>query len=352
MRRVLIGLLALVACVPGGGAGEAAGPLRAAAPDRPSLRVGLTAAGSASSATRPRWRGGPVTAATGERVTIEISDAYAPEAVSAATLGRLLRSPRSRRRARPRHRPDRRTPAEVGRVCGPGALGCYHGDVIVVPGEPSEEAVPPEEIARHEYGHHIAANRSNAPWRALEWGTKRWASLVGVCARTAAGQLFPGGGGFRYGLAPGEGFAEAYRVLNERRAGGSTFAWSIVDRLFFPDSAHMDAIERDVRQPWTGPTVRTTRARFVRDGAVRRRFRLDTPLDGTLAASLTAPAGRLDDLELVDRDGKVLARGLWAGARTRRLSYEVCGQRALALRITLRGRPGPFALSVAYPGSG
>ncbi len=350
MRRVLIGFLALVACLPGGGAGGAAGPLRAAAPDRPSLRVGLMAAGSASDATRPRWRGGPVTAATGERVTIEISDAYAPEAVSAqrwadffAALvhGDELGSVTVRIG----------TPAEVGHVCGSGALGCYHAGVIVLPGEPSE-GVPPEEIARHEYGHHIAANRSNAPWRALEWGTKRWASLVGVCARTAAGQLFPGGGGFRYGLAPGEGFAEAYRVLDERRAGASTFAWSIVDRLFFPDSAHLDAIERDVRQPWTGPIVRTTRARFVRGGAVRRRLGLDTPLDGTLAASLTAPAGRLDDLELVDRDGTVLARGLWAGARTRRLSYEVCGQRALALRITLRGRPGPFALSVAYPGRG
>ena len=224
--------------------------------------------------------------------------------------------------------------------------------MIVVPGE-SSEGVTPEEIARHEYGHHVAANRSNAPWRALEWGTKRWASLVGVCARAAAGQLFPGGGGFRYGLAPGEGFAEAYRVLNERRAGASTFAWSIVDRLFFPDSAHLDAIERDVRQPWTPPDR-------VDDARPVRAWRRGPP------AARARHAARRHSRSVPDRPGRaagrprarrpptatVLARGLWAGARTRRLSYEVCGQRALALRITLRGRPGPFALSVAYPGRG
>ena len=119
MRRLLIGLLAVVACVPGGGAGGAAGPLRAAAPDRPSLRVGLMAAGSASDATRLRWRGGPVTAATGERVTIEISDAYAPEAVSpqrwADFFAALVHGDELGRVT-----VRIGTPAEVGRVCGPG----------------------------------------------------------------------------------------------------------------------------------------------------------------------------------------------------------------------------------------
>ncbi len=52
-----------------------------------------------------------------------------------------------------------------------------------------------------------------------------------------------------------------------------------------------------------------------------------TPLDGELTAELRLPGGRLDTLELLSADGRVLARGLWAGTSTQRLSFVVCGQR-------------------------
>ena len=146
---------------------------------------------SASRSLRLGWRGGRLTAATGEQVTIEVSDSYSPEAVSpqrwADFFAALVHGDELGRVT-----VRIGTPAEVAQLCGPDALGCYSRGLLVMPGE-TWEGVSPEEIARHEYGHHVAANRSNAPWRAVEWGTKRWASLVGVCARTAAGQLSPGG---------------------------------------------------------------------------------------------------------------------------------------------------------------
>ena len=49
-----------------------------------------------------------------------------------------------------------------------------------------------EAIIAHEYGHHVAANRSNAPWAALDWGTKRWATYIQVCGRARDGRALPG----------------------------------------------------------------------------------------------------------------------------------------------------------------
>ena len=73
--------------------------------------------------------------------------------------------------------------------------------------------ITPTSVAAH--GHHIAANRSNAPWLALDWGTKRWATRMSICARRGARTAFPGDEGDNYSLNPGEAFAEAYRVLVE-----------------------------------------------------------------------------------------------------------------------------------------
>lgn len=341
----VIALLALVASVGGGAAGGDARPLRPALLEGAALR--LVTAVSRQRASRLSWHGGRMTAATGEQVTIEVSDSYSPEAVSPQAwadffAGLLHGDELARVTVRIA------TPAEVGELCGPYASGCYAGGLLVMPGE-TWAGVTPEEVARHEYGHHVALNRSNPPWQAVDWGPKRWSSRVNVCSLTAAAELFPGDEGRFYRLNPGEGFAEAYRVLNERRSGVATFTWSVVDGRFIPDEGALEAIELDVVRPWTAPTVRTVRARFRTAGRSRWRLGLRTPLDGVLTAAITLPAGRLDSLELVSDDGKVLAQGLWADARTKRLTYEVCGRRKLELRVTLRGRPGPFSLSVAQP---
>jgi hypothetical protein len=152
-----------------------------------------------------------------------------------------------------------------------------------------------------------------------------------------------------YRLDPGEAFAEAYRVLAERRAGAALVSWGLVDGSFYPDEAALQAVEQDVVRPWTAPTTTRWSGRVGSRKADRRVFSLATPLDGELTAELRLPRGRLDTLELLAADGRVLARGLWSGTRTRRLGFVVCGQRRLSLRVRSAGAAGSFALTVARP---
>jgi hypothetical protein len=309
------------------------------------LAARLSTHTAASSRATHAWRTGTFTTSTGEQVRVEVSDAYGPDAVSGQSWADFF--------AGLVHGPELAAltariapPAEVAAVCGDQALGCYSGGLLVIPGEPFG-GVAPEEIARHEYGHHVAASRLNPPWAAFSWGPKRWSTAARICARTSAGTAFPNDYS-HYALAPGEAFAEAYRVLNDRRAGILSLTWSIVDDSFLPDDATLAAVEADVTTPWLAPAVTVFQGRFA--GGNRRWLRsLETPLDGVLSVALTLPRGRTDRLELLDESGRVLARGLWSGSATQRLSYTVCGQRRVSLRLTLGGTAGRFDLRVTRP---
>src|SRR5205823_2942111 len=103
----------------------------------------------------------------------------------------------------------------------------------------------------------------------------------------------------------------------------------VVDTLFYPDAAALQAVEQDVLQPWTAGTTKTYSGRFTKKG--RRRFTLGlaTPLDGELQIKLSLPKGGLYDLTLLTSDGRVLASGLWSGAREKILSFTICGQRTV-----------------------
>ena len=68
------------------------------------------------------------------------------------------------------------TAAELPASCNSDALGCYRPGEITIADEVLG-GVTPEEVARHEYGHHVAASRLNSPWPALDWGPKRWATV-------------------------------------------------------------------------------------------------------------------------------------------------------------------------------
>src|SRR4051794_26423762 len=106
---------------------------------------------------------------------------------------------------------------EVTAVCGTEADACYDPgqETIVLPGDVPPDGTPVEELAAHEYGHHIAWNRDNPPWSAYEWGTKRWASYERVCPRVQEGTAYPGAEDpDLYAFNPGEAFAESYRVVN------------------------------------------------------------------------------------------------------------------------------------------
>jgi hypothetical protein len=227
------------------------------------------------------------------------------------------------------------TPEELGPLCGDDGsdpssqtLACYGNDQMIVPssglnttltGTPYSTAY----ALTHEYGHHIAANRSNAPWDAYDRGTKRWASYEDVCAGVKAHTLFPGSQGAHYARNPAEAFAESYRVLN----GGT---WSgVVDPSLAPDATSLALLRADIVTPWPGGRT------VMRRGTAPARVRIDTTLDGRLSA--TAPGRRI-----VVRDagnGRVLGRG-------GRVRATICGQDAVTVAVAGRG---PFKLRVTIP---
>jgi hypothetical protein len=205
-------------------------------------------------------------------------------------------------------------------------------------------------VAAHEYGHHIAANRVNPPWLALDWGTKRWASLAGICARTAAGTAFPGEEGTNYSFNPGEAFAESYRVLVETAGSAVGFAWPIVDPSFRPDEAALAAVREDVLHPWAAPTTTTVRARFAGRAHVWSRT-IATPLDGDLRIRISVPGGGgTDDLTLRTSDGRtLLAKSTWDNSGGKAVAYRICGTRSLKVRVTRVGAATRFTLHITSP---
>jgi hypothetical protein len=289
------------------------------------------------------WWGRTYTASTGESVNVSVSDSYpADDAVGqgwADWFAGLV------------HGSELQllhvyvaTPQELQSECGnPDALGCYGSNMLVVPGE-AVEGVDPKLIATHEYGHHVAFNRLNPPWSAVDWGAKHWASYVNVCARSVAGTAYPGDEADHYRLNPGEAFAETYRLLNESKAGVTNFIWPIVDWSFYPDGGALQAVEQDVLQPWTAPTSKSLRVRFPKGRRVWT-LQLATPLDGLLDVDVTLPTGALDDVSVAGAGG-VLVQGLWSGAHEKKLTYQICGQRSLTLRVVRRGRPDRLAIRI------
>jgi hypothetical protein len=345
VRRALLFVAVLVAAL-AGSAGTAAPASKTyslgARSDRPAivLRRGQQL---------PGFSGGPVTAADGESVTIFVQNELlgADPGVAqrfADLLASLVHGPELGTLTLYLGMLDR-----VHEVCGAGALGCYGPSVkaIVAIGQ-DLHGVAARSIVTHEYGHHIANSRVNDPWPAVDWGTKRWASYENVCKRQKSGELFPGDEGDHYELNSGEDFAETYRVLNERRAGVPELPWQVVDASLYPDQRALDLVAQDVTIPWTQNTTSTFQSRFGA-GATGRGFRLQTPLDGSFAAALKAPANSKFTLRVVDLNGGAqLAYAATAGA-LKQVKFELCGQRSLQIQVRRVRGSGPFTLTVSQP---
>jgi hypothetical protein len=234
---------------------------------------------------------------------------------------------------------------EVQALCGsPDVLGCYGANRMVIPDQ-VPGSISAASIATHEYGHHVAFNRVNPPWRAVDWGTKRWATHEQVCGRAATGTAYPGAEDGNYPLNPGEAFAETYRVLNETALGFPT-TWPIVDPSFRPDAAALDAVRADVTTPWAKPVVTARRVRFA--GRARTwTVRVASPLDGTLSAQVQPGSA---DLTLVSADGGApLEQGAWVSSGAKALEHPVCGERTFVLRLTRRTQARRFTLRLTVP---
>jgi len=293
------------------------------------------------------WRGGPITASTGEVVSVFVSDALPAETPEkwAEFIAGLTHGPELARLTS-----NIATLAEVQQLCGSRALGCYSGNEMVALGEPAGNGTTPEEVVRHEYGHHVAFHRLNNPWRAIDWGPKHWASAATVCTRVSAREAFPGDGGINYANNPGEAWAEVYRLMDERKAGITTASWPIISTSFFPDETGLVAAERDVLEPWTGNRKTVYRRTFAKTAKKPWWIPLPTSLDGELVLNATVPLNGLQEVALVAGNRRtVVRRAQWIGQRTKRATTGVCGQRAYFVRVTPRGAAGRVTVTVSSP---
>jgi hypothetical protein len=290
--------------------------------------------------------GGNVTASDGEVLQLFVSDAYPVDPTVTQSLADFM--------VQLYHGSELEQAIvyvapldEVQGICGFGAGGCYdpEDENIVVPGDTLPDGTTKETILVHELGHNLARNRLNPPWPAVDWGTKRWATAMNVCMRTAAGTAFPGDEGANYQLDPGEALAESYRVLNfdkQSWPNWTMLAPLVVDPSFAPTPAALEALEEDVLDPWSGPTVAGYRGR-VADVKHSARRAIATPLDGSFSIKLTGSVPPSASISLVDtRTGKVMARG------ARRAATTVCGQRSLTVLIRAT-KAGAFSATYARP---
>jgi hypothetical protein len=211
--------------------------------------------------------------------------------------------------------------------------------------ESTAAGVAPAAVAAHEYGHHVAANRVSPPRLVLDWGTKRWASYEGVCARVAAKTAFPGDEGLNYSLNPGEAFAETFRVDVETGGTGVGFTWPIIDASYRPDAQALAAVREDTLHPWVGATSTTIRGRFAK-GRPTWSTTLATPLDGDLRVDVASAA----DLTWRSADGRrILARGSWNSTGRKSATYLVCGARSLQVWLRRNGAAARFTLRMTIP---
>jgi len=324
-----------------------------AAPSARSLaRLGAGGATRAASGTagskRASYVGGPTVTASGATVDVRVSASF-PDAVDRVHRWAEFFA------ALP-HGPELSnvvitvvTGAELSSACRADALGCYRPGDLTFADEPLD-GVSPEEVARHEYGHHVAENRINSPWPAVDWGPKRWATAVGVCADVKTGTAFPGDEGANYTSNPGEAWAEVYRILAERTAGLPANLWSIVVGRYFPDDAALAAAREDVINPWQSMTTHRYAGRFVKGGKRTWQRTLATPLDGNITVRLSMPVGPRHDVALYTADGHTLL-GRWGAftTRTRTISTTICGQRSVQVRVTRGTATGLFAVAVTAP---
>jgi hypothetical protein len=301
------------------------------------------------STTAAFW-GGTVTASTGERVNIRLSDSYPQDPALQQKWADFLASLL--------HGSELSTVTvylapirEVQSICGRSALACYNPgqSLIVAPADNVTPDIGAESILMHEYGHHVASSRNDEPWAAVDYGTKRWSSYLQVCAKSRAGQLFPGAEDSQnYRLNPGEAFAETYRLLNERRLGVPESVWDVVSDSLYPDATALSLLEQDVTTPWTGNSASSSTVALNRR-AKTRNVAVSTALDGSLRVTVRGVRNARVALDLFNSGGGRIARTVVSGATTRSLSTTVCGTRAYRARLTLQRGSGLFRLAVSKP---
>jgi hypothetical protein len=232
------------------------------------------------------------------------------------------------------------TPAEIAAQCGsPDAQACYFPaeNTMLINGSATtgSDNATPDFVIAHEYGHHVANHRSNAPFGnpSTEYGPKNWASWAGVCAGVRAGRYFPGDEGDHYRDNPGEAFAESYA---HDRFPSDPVPWEWPD-FPAPDANAYVAIQKDALSPWTGDHPVRHNGRFGHRRKVHKQATdFATPLDGDLTVTLKGPDKADLALKLKDSQGNVVARSDGLGSHEQ-VRYTVCGQRSFTAIVRRHG---------------
>ena len=239
-------------------------------------------------------------------------------------------------------------PGEMASLCGGLAAACYVPDEnrIFIVGEANFGGFPTSYALAHEYGHRIEDYRHNPPFPGgpLLWGTKRWASVKGVCRGTVEGKFAPGNEAGRYFENPGEAFAETYAWS---RFGPGIVEWRWAPALH-PSATAYAALRRDILDPWK--PLRSERQGRVTSSRPRHTYRLRPKNDGWLHVAMTGNGSGSDlDLGLLDARGRLLAAATRPATSQEHLNFLVCGERRLKLVVLAVGRPGSFQLRIEEP---
>jgi hypothetical protein len=256
------------------------------------------------------------------------------------------------------------TPDEISYICGQDALACYSpamSEMIVSGVNGSAYGVPRDFTIAHEYGHHIANNRLNAPWDALETGAKRWATYERVCQGTRQGQLFPGDEDAHYWENPGEGFAETNAHLNYPAL---SVPWGY-SSLLRPTLDSMDRLRADITAPLSAPVTATWNGSLWPQRRNPAIHRFATPFDGEVVVQLHGPDASNYDIYALGpklrlnkhkRQGahkvkvrrSVIQRSVSSGS-SEQLQMTLCGHSSIQVEVRRRSGTGPFSVSVTRP---
>jgi hypothetical protein len=238
---------------------------------------------------------------------------------------------------------------EMQQLCGnPTAYSCYSGDkdIMVLLGDSPPPEVSLEDLAAHEYGHHIANSRLNDLGRAYEWGPEYWASAENICVRQDEGTAYPGDEGAHYTLNPGEAWAETYRLL----AGGNSSLWEVVDPSFYPNARDLTLARRDVLTPYQGDEYIDHSGTFRRRHSRWHQEVLSVPNDGTVQIKLHS-TGTLDaDLYIYKSRSarKPLLHSAHSG-HSEKLTETFCGYRHLDVAVYRFKGYGHYSIRITAP---
>lgn len=249
------------------------------------------------------------------------------------------------------------TDEEIAALCGTGTMACYDpiSERMTISGQSEMIAgISRAAVIAHEYGHHIANNRSGGIWPAFDAGTLRWSTYEQVCKLKHEGEVFPGSEGAHYWENPGEAFAQSY---SELVAPGAIWNYS---PLLRPDETALRKLLEDVVDPvspretsWrvggaTSSRLGIDNAIPVAGGSLTRI--LKAPFDGRLRIRLHAEHGGRYRLSLVDRSTDQLLAQAGPGAHgSTRLRYADCGHRSLVVEAEPVGTMQPFEARVLAP---